>query len=141
MLKARGALSDTCICLQSSTPFPAAQIFWPLPFCLFSFLLFIYFYLFIFWFFETGFLCSFGACPETSYCRPGWSRTHRDPPASVSRVLGLRCAPPSPGSACFLIDPRSFSLEATLTMNWDFPDQSLHPDLMEAFSQLRFPFV
>ena len=26
----------------------------------------------LFLFFERGFLCSFGACPGTSFCRPGW---------------------------------------------------------------------
>ncbi|ERE75821.1 target of Nesh-SH3-like isoform 2 [Cricetulus griseus] len=36
-----------------------------------------------------GFLCGFGGCPGTSSCRPGWSQTHRDLPASASRVLGL----------------------------------------------------
>ena len=46
------------------------------------------------WFFKTGFLCSLGACPGTSSCRPGWLQTYRDPPASASRVLGLRRAPP-----------------------------------------------
>ena len=40
-----------------------------------------------------GFSVVFGACPGTSSCRPGWPRTHRDPPASASRVLGLKaCA-------------------------------------------------
>ena len=43
-----------------------------------------------FWFFETGFLCSFGVCPEISSCRPGLSWTHRDSPASASPVLGLK---------------------------------------------------
>ncbi len=44
-------------------------------------------------FLKTGFLCSFGACPGTNSCRPGWSRTHRDPLASAPRVPGLKvCA-------------------------------------------------
>ncbi|CAO2636982.1 hypothetical protein LEMLEM_LOCUS23756 [Lemmus lemmus] len=30
------------------------------------------------------------ASPGTSSCRPGWPRTHRDPPAYASRVLGLK---------------------------------------------------
>ena len=40
--------------------------------------------------FETEFLCSFGACPRTSSCRPGWPRSHRNPFASASQVLGLK---------------------------------------------------
>ena len=48
--------------------------------------------LFFFGFSRQGF-SGFGACPGTSSCRPGWSRTHRDSPASASRVLGLNaCA-------------------------------------------------
>ena len=35
-------------------------------------------------FFEAGFHCSFGVCPGTSSCRPGWLQTQRDPPASAS---------------------------------------------------------
>ena len=56
--------------------------------------IFIYLFIYLFiWFFETGFLYGFGGCPGTSSCRPGWSGTHRDPPASASRVLGLKaCA-------------------------------------------------
>ena len=46
-----------------------------------------YFILFVF---ETGILCSFGACPGTSSYRPGWLHTHRDLPISVSQVLGLK---------------------------------------------------
>ena len=55
-------------------------------FCLFLFFVCFCFILF----FETGFLCSFGACPGTSSCRPGWPRTHRDLPASASLVLGVK---------------------------------------------------
>ena len=51
---------------------------------------FFFFFFSFFFFFETRFLCSFGACPETSSCRSGWPRTHRDPPASPSPVLGLK---------------------------------------------------
>ena len=51
---------------------------------------FIYLFIYLFRFFETGFLCGFGACPGTSSYRPGWPQTHRDPPASASRVLGLK---------------------------------------------------
>ena len=47
----------------------------------------------LFCFFKTGFRCGFGACPGTSSCSLGWSRTHREPPAAASRVLGLKaCA-------------------------------------------------
>ena len=48
------------------------------------------FYIILFHFFETGILCSFGACPGTSSCRPGWLHTHRDLPTSASQVLGLK---------------------------------------------------
>ena len=58
------------------------------------FFLFVGFVLFCFvLFIETGFLFGFGAYPGTSSCRPGWSRTHKDLPASASRGLGLKaCA-------------------------------------------------
>ena len=47
----------------------------------------------VFWFFEPGFFCSFGACSGTSSCRSGWHQTHRDLPVSASQVLGLKaCA-------------------------------------------------
>ena len=49
---------------------------------------------FMFWFLifflKIDFLCSFGACPGTKSCRPGWAQTHRGPPASTSQVLGLK---------------------------------------------------
>ena len=45
--------------------------------------------------------------PRTSSCRPGWPRTHRDPTASASRVLGLKaCATTAQMNdifKCFLI--------------------------------------
>ena len=44
----------------------------------------------LFLFFKTEFLCSFGACPGTRSCRPGFPQNHRDPPASASQVLGLK---------------------------------------------------
>ena len=42
-------------------------------------------------FFETGFLCTVLAVLN-SLCRPGWPQTHRDLPASASRVLRQRKA-------------------------------------------------
>ncbi|CAO2610050.1 hypothetical protein LEMLEM_LOCUS14489, partial [Lemmus lemmus] len=48
------------------------------------------FLLLLFWFLETGFICSFGSRPGTSSYTPGWSGTHRDPPASALQVLGLK---------------------------------------------------
>ena len=45
-------------------------------------LIFITFY--IYSLLETGFFCSFGACPEASSYRPGRPQTHRDPSASTS---------------------------------------------------------
>ncbi|XP_076427551.1 uridine-cytidine kinase-like 1 isoform X2 [Peromyscus maniculatus bairdii] len=48
---------------------------------------------FFFWFFETGFLRVALRLSWNSLGSPGWPRTHRDPPASASRVLGLKaCA-------------------------------------------------
>jgi hypothetical protein len=38
-------------------------------------------------FFETGFLCVIAVAILDLLCRPGWPQTHRDPPASASRVL------------------------------------------------------
>ena len=50
-----------------------------------------------------GFSVVFGACPGTSSCRPGWPRTHRDPPAFASQVLGLKaCATTARLEAVFL---------------------------------------
>ena len=43
----------------------------------------------LFLFLETRFLCCFGSCPGTSSCRPCWLQTHRDLPASASKVLRL----------------------------------------------------
>ena len=48
-------------------------------------LLYYYYYYYYYFGFETGLTCSFGACPGTSYYRPGWlSKRHRDLPASAS---------------------------------------------------------
>ena len=43
---------------------------------------------FLFW--DRISLCNSSSCPGTSSCRPGWPHTHREPPASGSRVLGLK---------------------------------------------------
>ena len=49
--------------------------------------------LFLLLFLETGFLCSFGACPGTCSCKPHLPQTHSDLLASASLVLGLKaCA-------------------------------------------------
>ena len=57
------------------------------------FFFFFSFVLVLVLFVETGFLCSLGACPGTSFGRSGWPRTHRDPPASSFQVVGLKaCA-------------------------------------------------
>lgn len=62
------------------------------------------FFFFSFWFFETGFFCCFVFCFLYS---PGHPGTHsvdkaglefRNPPASASLVLGLKAAPPLPGT-------------------------------------------
>ena len=51
------------------------------------------------------FLCSFGARPGTSSGRPGWPRTHRDPPAFTSQELGLKaCATTAQLSIVFFKD-------------------------------------
>ena len=44
----------------------------------------------LFCFYEKRFLCSLGAWPGTSSCRPGWPQTHRDLFGSTSQVLGLK---------------------------------------------------
>ena len=52
---------------------------------LFSVEFFLAFFCFVFWFFEIGFFCSFGACPGTlSVDQAGLK--FRDPPASTSSV-------------------------------------------------------
>ena len=42
-----------------------------------NYLYIILFFCCLFLFFKTGFLCTFGACPGTSSCRPGWPWTQR----------------------------------------------------------------
>jgi hypothetical protein len=54
------------------------------------FLFFFFFCFVLFCFVETGFLCVSLADLKLSLCRPGWPRTHRDSPASASRVLELK---------------------------------------------------
>ena len=50
----------------------------------------VFFCLFVFGFFETGFLCvALAVLSWNSLCRPGWLEL-RDPPASASQVLGLK---------------------------------------------------
>ena len=62
--------------------------------------------LFLFLFFKTGFLCSFGACPGTSSCRHDWPRIHRNPPTSASWVLGLKvCATTAQWGSVILCGP------------------------------------
>jgi hypothetical protein len=51
-----------------------------------------FFVLFCFLFFETGFLCSPG-CPGTHFVYQAGLEL-RNPPVSVSKVLGLTCVPP-----------------------------------------------
>jgi hypothetical protein len=60
---------------------------------------FSFFFFFFFRFFETGFLCSPG-CPGThSVDQAGLEL--RNPPASASRVLGLKACATTPGSWWF----------------------------------------
>ena len=50
-------------------------------------------FLFLFFFFflsRQGFSVALEPVLELALCRPGWPRTHRDPHASASRVLGLK---------------------------------------------------
>ena len=53
------------------------------------------------WFFETRFHCTFGACPGTSSCRPGWPQTHKAPPAS--QMLGLKACTTTAGNINFIL--------------------------------------
>ena len=86
------------LCLLSARiiGFPnSGMAYWKYFFLLSLHLIFLihacFIYLFIyFWFFKTGFLCSFGAWAGTNSCRPGWPQTHKDSPASASWVLGLK---------------------------------------------------
>ena len=91
-------------CVRLSVKVSGAQM--SLQFTQESQTFFYFFYFFYFLFFESGFLCGFGACPGTSSCRPGWPRTHKDPPASASRVLGLKaCATTARPSPKLIITP------------------------------------
>ena len=66
-------------------------------FCFCFFLFFVFcFFLFVCFvlFFETGFRCSFGVCPQT----------HRDPLASASQVLGLTACATTARREGFYID-------------------------------------
>jgi hypothetical protein len=60
------------------------------------FLLLIFFF---FWFFETGFLCIALAVLELTLVDQAGLEL-RNPPASASRVLGLKASATTPGSFC-----------------------------------------
>ena len=82
------------------------------------------FYFIFFWFLRTGFFCSFGGCPGTSSCRSCWPQTHRDPPASASRVLGLKAYTTTTQRISFLkkytyyfIDIYNYALQACLKLH------------------------
>jgi hypothetical protein len=65
-------------------------VFWKDVFCLFVWLV-------GFWFFETGFLCCSSGCGGTHFVdQAGLGLELRNPPASASRVLGLKGVPPCP---------------------------------------------
>jgi hypothetical protein len=66
------------------------------------------FLVFDFWFFETGFLCIALGCPGTHSVDQAGLKL-RNPPASASRVLGLKACTTTPGFLSFLKD--SFKLK------------------------------
>ena len=76
----------------------------PLPHSSYSALSLIYLFVCLFVFiFETSFLCVTVYRSWNSPCGPDWPKTHRDPPASASQLLGLKvCAPPLHILACAL---------------------------------------
>ena len=63
---------------------------------LFCFCLSVFCFYLFFVFPDRVSLCSFGACPRTSSCKPGYSQTHRDPPASATQVLELKVCTTTP---------------------------------------------
>jgi hypothetical protein len=70
-------------------------------FVLFCFLFFIY--LFIYLFFETGFLCiDSPGCPGTHFVDQAGLEL-RNPPASASRVLGLKACATMPSFFVFVL--------------------------------------
>jgi hypothetical protein len=64
-------------------------------FHIYSVSLFVCLFVCLFWFFETGFLYSPG-CPGTHFVDQAGLEL-RDPPASASRVLGLKACATTPG--------------------------------------------
>ena len=72
-----------CACLPCLAFLYEAQLV-PVLWCM----IFLRYSLFVL-FLETRYLCV-DWLPRNSHCRPVWPLTHRDPPASVSRVLGLK---------------------------------------------------
>jgi len=72
-----------------------------IPFCFIY--LHVYLCLFIL---EAGFLCV--ALDVLEFCRPGWPRNHKDPPASASWVLGLKECSTTTWSFCHMVpDPQN----------------------------------
>ena len=69
---------------------------------------------------------SFGACPGTSSCRPGWPKTHRDLPASVSRVLGLKACATTARPVCVVYAPVSMCSHVHMGLcAWDKSEMNL----------------
>jgi hypothetical protein len=62
--------------------------------------LILFFFFFFFWFFETGFLCVAQAALEFTVDQAGLEL--RNPPASASRVLGLKACTTTPGQLMLL---------------------------------------
>jgi hypothetical protein len=65
-------------------------------------LYFFFVCLFLFLFFETGFLCVALSCPGTHFVDQAGLKL-RNPPASASQVLGLKSCSITPGSFVFLV--------------------------------------
>ena len=67
------------------------------------YLMCIYLFIYLFNFRDKVSPQLFGSCPGTSSCRPALPRSHRDPPASASRVLGLKACTTTAPNICLVL--------------------------------------
>jgi hypothetical protein len=71
-----------------------------------------------FCFFKIGFLCIIILAVLDSVCRTGYPPTHRDPPASTSKVLGLKVCATTPGLEFYVLKNATVASTAlTLQIN------------------------
>ena len=102
-------------------------------------MLVIWIHVFVFCFFEAGFIYSCGTCPGTSSCRPGWPQTHRNLPASASCVLGLKaCSTTTPAwIQIFVIAPPWYLRMQTFPSRGLMKTQACPPKNARAKQSLR----